>query len=89
MALIEEPQGRRWHKRTYLDGVNALFFLHALEEPGILHEPDLERRPGDHVLSGPLGTGRFARGSIRGFELIAAGKVGEEALLDLIESALP
>ena len=87
-----------WLKLTYTDGVETLFFLTELpgSTGGAGADVQLARTSGkngpaanDEVVLFELGAARAAQGTIGGRRYLAVGKVDEDALLDLIESALP
>lgn len=86
VATVAEPDsGRGWLKLTFGDGVRPLFFLQPTP-PG----PTIVRgEEGDKVVVMRWGAVLMAQAWIRGHEFIAVGRVSEEELLDLIESALP
>lgn len=85
-STVAEEDGTRWLKLTYLDGIEPLFFLCKLKAPVGLQE------------GGPyastlqvfrLGAALVAQGTVESYDVIALGKVTEDELLSLIESALP
>ena len=85
-ATVVEEDGTRWLKLTYLDGVEPLFFLCKLKAPVGLQEggPYASTL---HVFR--LGAALAAQGTVESYDVIALGKVAEDELLGLIESALP
>jgi hypothetical protein len=93
-ATIEDGDGQRWLRLTYLDGIEPLFFLQALTAaPTGLAGADWEAaalapEPGT-ISVHQMGRASVLQGTLQGHRLIVVGKVGEAELLDLIESALP
>ena len=90
-STIEDGEGRRWLKLTYLDGVEPLFFLQALPAGGeaVRTAAPAGAPEPDTIAVYSLGRATVLQGSVRGQRLMVVGKVGEAELLDLIESALP
>jgi hypothetical protein len=93
-ATIEDGDGQRWLKLTYLDGIEPLFFLQALPvdapsgRAGTRREAALTPEAGT-ISVYQMGRASVLQGTLQGHRLIVVGKVGEAELLDLIESALP
>ena len=90
---VDDGAGSRWLRLTYLDGVEPLFFVAALPGSnaaarfgGGAQGPE---GPGHRVVVSQLGDTRVAQGFIGEHVIVAAGRVAEAELLDLIESALP
>ena len=83
----------RWLKLTYLDGVEPLFFMVALPPSSsgsfATQVDPMEAVSGDEVFSFRMGAAGAVQGTVGGERYMAVGKVTEDELLDLIESALP
>lgn len=89
-----EDQGRLWVRWVYGDGVEQVFFLHSPEpaagasdgSPGAL---GARSDPvGDRVTIAAVGPWTVVDGVVRGQGVVALGKVSEESLLQLVQSAL-
>ncbi len=82
---VEEPNGRRWVKWTYTDGVETLFFLHRTDQPG---DPVPRQNEPARMLVYDAGPAMIVQGSVGVHEFIAVGEVSETALLTMVDSAL-
>jgi hypothetical protein len=94
VATVVDTDGRTWLKTTLTDGVESLFFVQAEPEPAPPSSTDIDSIIGapiqdDHVYVWQAGSVTVMQGTVMGFDLIAVGKVGEDALLELLDSALP
>ena len=85
-----DAAGKLWLKLTYVDGVNPLFFLQSMGQrrpqifvPGV-GEQDIPGR----VLAFRRGGLAALQGDAQGVDFIALGKVSDDEILDLVESAL-
>jgi hypothetical protein len=96
-STLIDPAGKSWIKQTFTDGVEPLFFFHEGGESGpgmVENRPDFKS---DHVLD-PLkadevwvyqmGAVNVLQGAVRKTDVVALGKVDEQDLLDLLESAI-
>lgn len=93
-ATLVDPNGRTWIKLTYTNGIEPLFLLHGAEPamtaivaPGasaaVAGVPS-----SDVVWKYPIGPVHVAEGRLRSYDVVALGKVDEESLLDMLESAI-
>ena len=86
-STLIDDEGERWAKLTFTDGVETLFFAQFLPAEG---DAIAQRPPqGDELVVSRMGSVVTASGRIGPRRLLVLGKVGERALLDLVESSLP
>lgn len=80
-GAVVDPLGRTWARLVYGDGVEQVFFLHRAPEG-----PDPEHAPGrvERIVIGPW---TVVVGEVKGRSLIAVGKVHEDELFLMIQSA--
>jgi hypothetical protein len=73
-----------WAKLQYTDGLERVFLLHqAQDQSGFQGSASAGT-----VCTGGLGRWSLVDGNVQGFEVILAGKVAQDDLLDMLKSAL-
>jgi hypothetical protein len=91
-----EDRGRTWVRLVYGDGVEQVFFLHS-PEPRPSRPSEVERDPlatvsaerrADRVTVAHVGPWTVLDGSVNGQGIVAMGKVSEEELLQMVQSAV-
>ncbi|HVS10109.1 MAG TPA: sigma-E factor regulatory protein RseB domain-containing protein [Planctomycetota bacterium] len=82
-SVTDITDHRAWAKLTYGDGLEQVIFLHG----GAVGAQGLTGLGADVVQSLAVGPWTVLQGQVQGQRVIAMGKVGEQALLDMVESA--
>lgn len=86
VSTLVDDQGTSWAKLTYLDGVQPLFFAQVLTPDG---STPSRGRKADSILVSREGEVSTASGRVAGRRVLVVGKLAEDEVLDLVESALP
>lgn len=97
-VTYEDGSVRNWLRFVYEDGVERLYFLHSPEPDALPHDLGLAMGPqvvtiapafrDDHVKVAEIGPWKVVDGAVRGQGVVALGKVSEQELLQLVQSAL-
>ena len=88
-TLIDAASGD-WIKLTYTDGVEPLFFFHLGLPVSSNSDATLpgDWKQADEVWVYDIGAVQVVQGRVRGTDVLALGKVSDDDLLDMVESAV-